>query len=335
LNGEYGLRKTRLEERLSARTKRIAKNVFFSAALMAACSTEPLCGCGTAASNASVMRRDVISGMINGRDRDKDAVAALDAMQRYGSRESAQIVGRVPEYDERARALLSALGMHDDASTRLNFAYAIAAIGEQRTAELHNRLGIDYFMRYSQRMLNEVYDTLQSDYTAGRPLIVIAFNKNDWNGAFYREGQLLDPLLRGYRPILFETDSEGGYYTRIKEIAGRYGLIGTMVVGGHGEAGAIQLGDVSEQGRIDLSDHDELVALRGFFAPRPLIVLISCSTGESEKAIGGEISRDLGARVFAPVIPSSGTTYNLDRNGYISGVTYNVETRSFVDGVAR
>ena len=176
-----------------------------------------------------------------------------------GSRASAEAVGRVPEYDERARALLATLGIHDDASSRLNFAYAISAIGERRAAELHSRLGIDYFMRYSPGMLMAVYDTLNAD-RSDRPLLVIAFNKNDWNGAFYREGLLLDPLLRAYRPLLFETDSEGNYYSRIGEIAGRYGRISTLVVGGHGEAGAIQLGDASETGRIDLSDHDELLA---------------------------------------------------------------------------
>ena len=122
---------------------------------------------------------------------------------------------------------------------------------------------------------------------------------------------------------------------RIGEIAGRYGRISTLVVGGHGEAGAIQLGDASETGRIDLSDHDELLALRDKFASRPLIILVSCSTGESEKAIGAEISRDLGAELYAPTVPSSGTTYNLRPDGTISSVTYNVETRSFVNGIAR
>ncbi len=311
------------------------RNALLIATAAAALAVEPLCGCGAGTGNAAVMRRDVISGLISGRDRDKDAEAALDAMQRFGPRESAAIVGHVPEDYERASALMASLGItRDDASSRLNFAYAIAAIGPGRTAALYRSLGIEYFMRYSQRMLEMTYDTLEQA-RSDRPLLVVAFNKNDYNGAFYREGLLLDPLLRGYRPIVFETDSEGGIYSRLGELAGRYGRISTLVIGGHGEAGAIQLGDTSETGRIDLSDYDELVALRDFFASRPLIILVSCSTGESERSIGASISRALGAVVYAPAIPSSATTYNLDRSGYITGVTYNVETRSFIDGISR
>lgn len=342
MNGEYGLKHLngpigpgpKGPGRKDGLWRSRMKDALLRAGLVACLALEPTFGCGTVAGNAAVMRRDVVSSLISGRDRDKDAESALDAMQRYGSRESAEAVGRVPEHNERARALLASLGMRDDASTRLNFAYGIAAVGERATAELHTRLGIDYFMRYSPRMLQAVYGTLQAEQS-DRPLLVIAFNKNDWNGAFYREGLLLDPLLRAYRPLLFETDSEGNYYSRIGEVAGRYGRISTLLIGGHGEAGAIQLGDASETGRIDLSDHDELLALRDHFASRPLIILVSCSTGESEKGIGAEISRDLGARLFAPVTPSSGTTYNLYSDGTIMSVTYNVETRSFVNGIAR
>ncbi len=337
VNGEYGLKKSIDPEVAEFKAKlgrSRMKSALLRASLIVWLAVEPAFGCGHVAGNAAVMRREVVSGLISGRDRDKDAESALDAMQRYGSRESAEAVGRVPEHNERARALLATLGMQDDASTRLNFAYGIAAVGESAAAELHTRLGIDYFMRYSPDMLRAVYGTLHTART-DRPLLVIAFNKNDWNGAFYREGHLLDPLLRGYRPLIFETDSEGSYYSRIGEIAGRYGRIGTLVIGGHGEAGAIQLGDASETGRIDLSDHGELLALRDDFASRPLIILVSCSTGESEKGIGAEISRDLGALLFAPATPSSGTTYNLNADGTIRSVTYNVETRSFVDGIAR
>ncbi len=328
INGETGLK-----EPAATRHGRL-RNAFLVGAAALALAVEPLSGCGSGAGNAAVMRREVISGLISGRERDEDAEHALDAMQRYGDRGSAAIVGHVPENYERASALMAQLGVRDDASSRLNFAYAIAAVGPERAAALHRALGMENFMRYSREMLEETCETLEQARSE-RPLLVVAFNKNDHNGAFYREGLLLDPLLRAYRPLVFETDGEDGAYSRIREIAGRYGPISTMVIGGHGEASGIQLGDASEKGRIDLSDFDELASLRGYFAPRPLIILVSCSTGEGAGSIGASISRALGAYVYAPVSPSSGTTYHLDRNGYIRSVSYNVETRSYLDGIAR
>ncbi len=326
VNGEYGLKTLRRER---------VKGALLRAGLIACLAAEPLISCGGGAGNAAVMRREVISGLISGRARDKDAEAALDAMQRFGTRESAALVGHVPEQYERASALMAGLGItRDDASARLNFAYAIAAIGPQKTAALYRSLGIEYFMRYSREMLEMSYDTLEQARPE-RPLLVVAFNKNDHNGAFYREGLLLDPLLRAYRPLVFETDSEDGLYSRIGEIAGRFGRISTLVIGGHGEAGAIQLGDMSEKGRIDLGDYDELVALRDFFASRPLIILVSCSTGESDRSIGASLSRALDAYLYAPVTPSARTTYNLDGSGYITSVSYDVQTRSYLDGIVR
>jgi hypothetical protein len=74
--------------------------------------------------------------------------------------------------------------------------------------------------------------------------------------------------------------------------------------------------------------------LRSSFVDRPVVVLASCSTGASDKAIGAVISRALAARLFAPVEPSSRTEYHLDRHGRITRVTYNVDARSFLAGVA-
>jgi hypothetical protein len=64
--------------------------------------------------------------------------------------------------------------------------------------------------------------------------------------------------------------------------------------------------------------------------PRPLVILISCSTGESEKAVGSVIASALRATLYAPVTPSSRTDFHLDASGRIESVSYDVETRRFV-----
>jgi hypothetical protein len=310
------------------------RNVFLSAAIAATLGTEPL-GCAAHQSNASIMHRDTIMGLVRGDQHEDDAVEALDNMQRYGSRESAAIAGRIPQHHARARELIAELGMQRaDAAARINVAYGIAAIGEERARELYSGLGIQYFMRYSRETLIEVHSNIVSSQS-GRPLLVVAFNKNDWNGAFYREGHSLEQLTRAYRMVLFETDGEQDFYRRVREVSSAHGRISALIIAGHGESGSVQLGENNDAGRLDLDDREEISALRDNFAQRPLVILVSCSTGASDKAIGAVVSNALRARLYAPITPSSSTEYHLDRNGFITEVTYNVERRTFVSGVAQ
>jgi hypothetical protein len=310
---------------------RLLRKGFMVAAVASMLALEPMAGC---ASHACIQRRAEITSLVRGHDREKDALSALDSMSRYGDRYTASAVDRVPAHYERAGALARELGMPDDSSTRLNLAYAIAAVGETRAAELHRALGITYFMRYSRSMLEAVYANMH-EAASERPVLAIGFNLADHNGAFYREGLALDPLLRGYRVFLFEAGGEKAFYSMLDSIASKQGKLSALVVGGHGNPGSVQLGGNDEQGQLDLSDGDELRALRKDFVSEPIVVLVSCSTGADGDAVGAVISRALGARLYAPVTPSSRTSYHLDGRGLISSVSYDVQTRNFVEGVAR
>ncbi|HSB47006.1 MAG TPA: hypothetical protein VLD37_03260, partial [Candidatus Bilamarchaeum sp.] len=159
-----------------------------------------------------------------------------------------------------------------------------------------------------------------------------AFNKNDWNSAFYREGMGIEQLMRHYRVIIVEVSTEGELYGRIREVPGGGGRISAFLVAGHGQADSVQLGAPDEAGRLDTTDQSELEALRERFVEHPVIVLISCSTGESEKAVGHTIAVGLHGTAYAPVTPSSRTVFHLRADGSIESVSYDVETRRFVGG---
>ena len=292
--------------------------------LSALLAVEPATGCATV-NNSAIQSR--ISSMLTGSERD-DARKALETALSHAPADSREVIARIPENLERGRALARELGEDGNEVNALNFAYAVSAIGESATRDLHNSLGIRFFMRYSRSALIEVQANLH--LSDGRPLLLAAFNKNDWNSAFYREGMGLDPLLRHYRLIIVEVDSETQFYGRVRTLSGSHGRISAMVIGGHGLPDSILLGAQSETGRLDTTDGTELQAIRDSFVARPTVVLISCSTGENEKAVGAVIANSWGAEVFAPVTPSSRTTFHLSSAGSIDRVSYDVETRRFV-----
>ncbi|MBI5051338.1 hypothetical protein HZC08_01125, partial [Candidatus Micrarchaeota archaeon] len=100
----------------------------------------------------------------------------------YAIREQPRnVTGR---FDE-ARELTKELGIKNaDIVTILNFAYGLEVIGREKVLELNYNLGIEYFARYDKEMLLEIGANLDTKRKAGMPLMVVYFNKNDWNGAF-------------------------------------------------------------------------------------------------------------------------------------------------------
>ena len=220
---------------------------------------------------------------------------------------------------ERARKVTS--DMHSiDEEIVTNFAYGFSQLGEKKTLALNKELGIRYFCRYSKETLTEVYKNYISDVRKNeQPVLLVVFNKNDWNGAFYQEGRRIDKLLKGYKTIIAEKDHEGAFYWAIRKTAKRVGKIDTLVVGGHGTRFEINLGkENDEKSNISIDDADELKSLREYFVDFPVVVLDSCSTGSYENfAIGEVISKALNATVFAPEFPTNIAEYVLDPKGRV------------------
>jgi|GEM_PF-2417869 len=240
-------------------------------------------------------------------------------------------VGMYDKMDEVVQPGLSA-------EVRLNFAYAFSTIGKEKTMVLYEKCGIEYFGRYSKEMLEEAYDSLVPEYKKNRPLLVVVFNKNDWNGAFYASGLELDELKKYYKVMLFETDSEKKFYKILKKTAKDYNKIDTLVVGGHGEPGTINLGyyewyDYSEKKVLDLTDKKELKKLKKYLADSPTMIIQGCSTGGGEKSIGELLSKVWNAKVWAPDQDAGLKSYNLDEEGKIESVTYSKDaTKKFESG---
>ncbi|MEM4366894.1 MAG: hypothetical protein QW035_02065 [Candidatus Anstonellales archaeon] len=216
--------------------------------------------------------------------------------------------------------------------TVLNFAYAINAIGIENTFTLYRELGIENFGRYTKNLLEKVYSNLKK--ASKKPLLLVAFNKSDYIGAFYKEGAELERLAKYYNVILFEVEKEEKLYSNIVYFSNMYGKIDTLILAGHGEPTNITLGDKNEMGMIDLSDKEEIAKLKKFFVDNPTVVLLSCSTGGMNiGGIGHLISKELECTVFAPQDVTERTHYILNPEGKIIGVEYDVPKRTYLKGV--
>ncbi len=231
--------------------------------------------------------------------------------------------------------LAKKLGATNDPIIYLNFAYAITAIGEKETEELYKNNGIEYFARYSKKTLKEVHANLSKSHAKEKPLLLIVSNKNDESGFFYDGGAELEKLTTYYRVVIVETDSEDGFYKRVKSTAKKYGKINTLIVRGHGEPDAILLGKDNEKGKLDLTDVKELKKIQDAFVKEPEVVLDACNAGKDKDSVGAMLSKTWGARLWAAINETESITarYILDKKGKIDGVLFGSESREFLKGI--
>ncbi len=299
-----------------------------AAAIAGMLAVEPLIGCVRAYGTADTQTE--VSRLVRGGRGEKDAKDALETALKYAPDDTKEAIGRIPQNYAKAKSLAAELGIRKpDAVTYVNLAYGIAAIGEDRTAGLYRSEGVQFFLRYPKSTLLQASQNAGTKEVSDRPVLLAVFNKNDWNGHFYREGMALEPLARHYKIIIAEADSEGAFYDRLRATARDYGRVDTLILAGHGAPNSVQLGESNEKGEIDTSDGDELAAVKETLAPHPTVVLASCSTGQDDKSVAKLIADEWDALVFAPVKAITKTEYNLDGDGKLVSVSYDVESRQF------
>lgn len=230
---------------------------------------------------------------------------------------------------EEARSFAESVGAnYKNREVVFNFAYALEKIGKSKTRKLFEANGIEYFARYSTEFLEEVYKTSDPGYRKNSLPLLVVFNKNDWNGAFYDGRDKLYSLTEYYAVTLIETDVESLFYEKAREIwftrssiPGAKKQIGALILGGHGFVRSITLGSdrKGEKAEITYRDMGEFGNMRKYFVSKPIVLLQSCSTGRNKHSIGARVSRALGAILYAPKKPGS-IRSDLDKKGRIVGV---------------
>jgi hypothetical protein len=241
----------------------------------------------------------------------------------------------VQKYGEGKRLAQQCGANFKDPETCLNFAYGIAMIGAEGVRKLHRATGVEYFMRYSKNMLTEAVANLDPTRNKDKPLLIAMNAKADHNGAFYRGGLTIDPLSKHYRVMLAESGSESEFKQRMLAIAQTYGKAHTVFLGGHGEANEVLLGPStlsSDEQMLDTTDEDTIKAIKPALVANPTVILDSCSTARGTNSIAEMLSREWGARVYAPQFRTSMAKFVLAPDGAIQDVTFNTERSRYVSG---
>ncbi len=233
---------------------------------------------------------------------------------------------------QKAKQLMQKLKIKDPTGEEvINFAYGMVMFGTEKVVKLYNNFGIEYFMRHSDKIIDEMCARIDEKYTSEKPVLLIAYNKDDWNGAFYLNNTKVEELTRYYRIVLIEMSTEDEFYNQVANVARDYGQIDTVVIGGHGKPDGILLDRrYDEKGQLDLTDKKELRKLRKYFVDEPTVILDACSTGAKGDSMGEMISEVWNAHLFAPEIEASIKEYTLQDDGKILGVEYTVVSSEYL-----
>jgi nucleotide-binding universal stress UspA family protein len=184
-----------------------------------------------------------------------------------------------------------------------------------------------------------------------RPVALVAYPAEDWNGQFFGRTGDLEGLTRRYRVMFYQVDSDHAFVSALADAA-RDKPADLVVIGGHGETALTAFGaddpaklpakaraqldspttsprvrqrimdrlaKLDEERYLDLSDRAQLATVANRVTKGGAIVLISCSTGK-----GGAAASNLAnflhevfpqARIDAPTeaVPNLGV--KLDERG--------------------
>ena len=172
---------------------------------------------------------------------------------------------------------------------------------------LLEQFGIKSFGRYPLELLIHQYS---HRYDKEKPYGVLLYPRDDWNGAFSTDGEVLENLLTRIRSLdfnlrIYECEDKVDLVSALNDARHKFGKISFAVIGGHGSKDSIQFGDKND------SDHnlykEDLLkkgapAVTHAFVENPSIILQSCSTG-IQNGIGQQMS-SMGAKVYAPDRPT-------------------------------
>jgi hypothetical protein len=207
--------------------------------------------------------------------------------------------------------------------------------------ELFHRFGIADFARYPLEVLIEQYENRDN---AESPYGIILYPRSDWNGAFYKEEDMLRELnssLDGeYKLRIVECESKWDIGRQLLSLDAAYAQkengnkISFAIICGHGNKEGIDFGQKDDHQNLVIDDLAGKGVRRSgsFFNEHPTLVLISCATGEAG-GIGEALSKTFNATVVAPSGNTNADSITYDSSSKMFAVKYRrVETLIYKDG---
>jgi len=170
------------------------------------------------------------------------------------------------KYDE-GRKLAFSLGVYyPHEEVFFNFAYAIEKIGKEKTIAIYQEFGIEYFARYDPRMLEDLYKKAVGETVDQRPIMLVFVTKSDYNGAFYREREILNPPSKHYNVLVVEVANKKEIPQKAREIASKYGPIEVGLFSFHGNEFGFGVGNGPiKNENLTVLDEELIFAMRDYF----------------------------------------------------------------------
>lgn len=233
-----------------------------------------------------------------------------------------------------------------DAENETNVAYGARILGEENMFKLMKKRNIRFFNRFEPEDLERQMYQVDKNYvpkfitreeleaSSKKPVLLIIFNQDDWNGAFYYNG--IDTLSEKFNVVVYETNSKKRLVGIAKETANEFGKPKHLVLEFHGWGKGFLLGKKAISGNELTVKDKEIFREMKEYVDNPTVVMSSCSTGENEESVGAMIADELDStRTFAPKRDFVSPTYfiKMDVAGepYIDDVWYLVTTKNTFD----
>lgn len=183
--------------------------------------------------------------------------------------------------------------------------------------ELYLIFGISNFQRYSDKVINKIYQSY-FHFDNSKKIALVIYNKDDDEGAYNRP-KLFEPFIEKYNLFIFETETDKSVINIIKKVAKQFGKIDILVLGGHGTSNSIDFGNTSKEYAINKpknlnikSDLDiqDIPLIKQYFNKKSKIFSLACSTGKGRNSFAKNLAEKSGSKVYAP-------NYDVGLDGFI------------------
>lgn len=169
----------------------------------------------------------------------------------------------------------------------------------------------------------------------GRPLAVLVFARDDYNGALRNNG-IHELMSRGYRVVYFEAETDTQLIDNFLSATEKQ-KADLFVISGHGTRKYIELKDPSYESHfLDLSDRKQLnqAKLSGRMVKGGTVLLESCSTGEGgidQYNMANMLRMVFGidVNISAPTSPATRKSYKFDANNRVEGVKFHAGVKTY------
>ncbi len=142
--------------------------------------------------------------------------------------------------------------------------------------------------RYGDEILGR---QLREKNVMGKRYVAVAFSEADWNGAFYKDKELLQGLMEKLAEHdivlrVIEFSSVDSFVKQSLKLKKTYGPTALPIIGGHGSENGIQLGNEHEVKNPlltkEMLSHPTAKRMEEWMEPGAQVILFSCSTGAKD-----------------------------------------------------